>query len=260
MYMETNTLWEEKSYIEPEKNCSKCLELGRNDFMKNTKNDSMSNTCKGTGKTKKKLREDMTDLELLNDTINFLYKKIYLKNWIKNNKEKHTLYQKEYNKKHHKTKKYKEYKRKYEMENKYKEYRRKYNKTAHRQDYHKKYFSSEKHKGRMRDKMRNNPEFRIKTLCRQRIRRAIKSQGVEKSKRTSELLGCTSLEFYNHIVNKFTSDMTIEALMSGEIHIDHIKPCSSFNLLDPEQQKECFHYTNCQPLWAKDNLSKRDKY
>jgi len=73
-------------------------------------------------------------------------------------------------------------------------------------------------------------------------------------------LGCTSLEFYNHIVNKFTSDMTIEALMSGEIHIDHIKPCSSFNLLDPEQQKECFHYTNCQPLWAKDNLSKRDKY
>ena len=43
-------------------------------------------------------------------------------------------------------------------------------------------------------------------------------------------------------------------------HIDHIKPCSSFNLTDSKQQEQCFHYTNLQPLWAKKNLSKGKKY
>jgi hypothetical protein len=39
-------------------------------------------------------------------------------------------------------------------------------------------------------------------------------------------------------------------------HIDHIRPCAAFNLSDPEQQKVCFHFSNLQPLWAPENLSK----
>jgi hypothetical protein len=41
-----------------------------------------------------------------------------------------------------------------------------------------------------------------------------------------------------------------------EWHIDHKLPCAFFNLQSKEQQKRCFHYTNLQPLWAKDNIKK----
>ena len=42
-------------------------------------------------------------------------------------------------------------------------------------------------------------------------------------------------------------------------HIDHIKPCSKFDLSDPDQQKKCFNYKNLQPLWKMENVLKDDK-
>jgi hypothetical protein len=50
--------------------------------------------------------------------------------------------------------------------------------------------------------------------------------------------------------------MSWVAFLRGEIHIDHIVPCSQFDLSLPEQQRQCFHYSNLQPLWATDNLRK----
>jgi len=47
----------------------------------------------------------------------------------------------------------------------------------------------------------------------------------------------------------------------GEIwEIDHIKPCNSFDLTDIEQQKQCFHYTNLQPLFKTSKLAKSFGY
>jgi len=75
------------------------------------------------------------------------------------------------------------------------------------------------------------------------------------------LLGCTAKHFKDYFEKKFTEGMSWEIFMSGgQIHIDHIQPCSSFDLSEPAQQQACFHYSNLQPLWAKDNLRKSDFY
>jgi hypothetical protein len=42
----------------------------------------------------------------------------------------------------------------------------------------------------------------------------------------------------------------------GKWHVDHIKSCASFDLSKEDEQRKCFHYTNLQPLWAEENLSK----
>lgn len=42
-------------------------------------------------------------------------------------------------------------------------------------------------------------------------------------------------------------------------HVDHIRPCDSFDLTDSKQQEQCFHYTNLQPLWSIENWSKGTK-
>ena len=75
---------------------------------------------------------------------------------------------------------------------------------------------------------------------------------------SSELLGCTYEQLLDHLSSQFTEGMTWDNY--GEWHIDHIRPCASFDLLDTEQQRQCFHYTNLQPLWALDNLRKGATY
>lgn len=54
--------------------------------------------------------------------------------------------------------------------------------------------------------------------------------------------------------------MTWENQGKNGWEIDHIRPCSSFNLEDPEEQRKCFNYKNLQPLWAKDNMIKGDRW
>jgi hypothetical protein len=71
-------------------------------------------------------------------------------------------------------------------------------------------------------------------------------------------LGCSIDEFKIYIESKFTTDMSWDNY--GKWHIDHIKPLSLFQLSDFEQLKIACHYTNLQPLWAKDNLIKGAKY
>lgn len=42
----------------------------------------------------------------------------------------------------------------------------------------------------------------------------------------------------------------------GKWEIDHIIPCSAFDLTIEENQRKCFHYSNLQALWERDNIVK----
>ena len=107
-----------------------------------------------------------------------------------------------------------------------------------------------------RQQRKINPNFKIRDNIARRVLLALK--GEQKSKPTLILLGCTIEELWKHLESKFTLGMTREN--HGEWHLDHIKPCASFDLTKPEQQAKCFHYTNLQPLWAKDNAKKGAAY
>jgi len=99
-------------------------------------------------------------------------------------------------------------------------------------------------------------EFRLLELYRNRLRKYVKSEN--KSGTTKQLIGCSIAELKQHLEKQFDDKMSWENYGSYW-HVDHIIPCASFDLTDPEQQKECFHYTNLQPLEAIENKKKGKK-
>lgn len=102
----------------------------------------------------------------------------------------------------------------------------------------------------------SNCLFRLKETIRSRIRNSI--NGKNKSQNTLNLLGCKIPELKLYLESKFTSGMTWENYGFYGWHIDHIKPCAAFDLTIPEQQRECFHFSNLQPLWATTEIARQN--
>jgi len=80
--------------------------------------------------------------------------------------------------------------------------------------------------------------------------------GKSKYQRLSRLIGCSISQLRVWLEKQFQSGMTWSNHTRLGWHVDHKKPCSSFDLRKPSQQRLCFHFTNLQPLWWRDNLSK----
>lgn len=98
----------------------------------------------------------------------------------------------------------------------------------------------------------------VKRLSRNRVNSALKNN--QKSGHTLELLGCSVDFFRKHIESQFKEGMSWDNWSRTGWHIDHIKPCDSFNLKNPSEQRLCFNWSNQQPLWADENLKKSNKY
>lgn len=109
----------------------------------------------------------------------------------------------------------------------------------------------------VRKRYQEDSVYKILNCLRSRVGLAIKNQSSEKAFKTTELLGCSIEECRQHLEDQFVEGMSWDN--HGVWHIDHIKPCASFDLTNEDEQKQCFHYTNLQPLWAEENLRKSDK-
>lgn len=143
-------------------------------------------------------------------------------------------------------------------------YSKQYNKEnkKHIRQYQSQYYKKNKEQISKRitkyrhERRKTDIEFRILQNCRSRLNKVIK--GETKSVSTKKLIGCSIEKLLEHLENQFQDGMTWDNY--GEWHIDHIKPCALFDFTKVKDQRECFHYTNLQPLWAEDNLRKKDKY
>jgi hypothetical protein len=115
----------------------------------------------------------------------------------------------------------------------------------------------------MRDRKKNNPSIRIRHQLSNRLWSALKRNNLYQNKSTStmQLVDCTIEELWKHLESSSSWEpwMTRENYGKGGWDVDHILPCSSFNLRCPVQQLACFHWSNLQPLEHIKNMTKGSK-
>jgi len=121
------------------------------------------------------------------------------------------------------------------------------------EQYYKKKYFTKKIKHEYAVKKNNQVIFRIVDNLRIRTLPYIKFLKTQ----NRMLIGCNDEQLENHLKSKFTEGMTMENY--GEWEVDHIMPISKFDLTNEEEIRKCFHYTNLQPLWMKDNRHKYNK-
>lgn len=114
-----------------------------------------------------------------------------------------------------------------------------------------------RHKARMARDPGYKMGYRLRISLNDKLKKA-RAHG-HKSASALKLLGCSIESFILYIESKWEPGMSWDNYGLNGWHIDHIMPCAIFDLTKPEHQRRCFHFSNLQPLWAKDNLRKRDK-
>ena len=259
------------------KKCTKCGEVKQIEcFNKNKGNkDGYDNRCRACKKQhyeenkERILKRNKQWREENRERANEYSKKYYEENkerrkqWCQENKERRKQYREE-NKE--RIKQYREenkerrseYFKQYRKENKERISERK---KQYRQEnkeriaeYSKQYDQENKERINERHKKRRltDPLYKLSCNLRSRTASAFRYQSYRKTSKTAEMLGVPYEVAKDHIERQFTKGMTWEN--QGEWHIDHIIPLASAQT-ESELIKLC-HYTNLQPLWAKDNKSK----
>jgi hypothetical protein len=240
--------------------CNECgLEKSLSEFYKRTdtptgyRNNCKECKLKNNHRWRKENKENVSNISKIWRELNKGKIRENEKRWRESNKEKLYLKKKEYRetnkekiievaKKYRNTEKYKEYQKKYKEKNKEKILEQQRNRKEYYLNYRKTRYS-------------NDVLYRLKDLCRTRIREILNIKNLSKKNKTFEIVGCSPEFLKEHLESQFKDGMSWEN--RSEWHIDHIIPLSSAKTED-ELYKLC-HYTNLQPLWAEENLKKSNK-
>ena len=108
---------------------------------------------------------------------------------------------------------------------------------------------------------KTNPLYKLNSTLRKRLNNIIINIKLKKLFNTGKidnLIGCSIEYLKQHLESKFQPGMSWSNHSYRGWHIDHIIPCAKFDLTNEDQRKQCFHWSNLQPLWMMDNLAKGD--
>ena len=170
----------------------------------------------------------------------------YFKNRRLNNKKKINEINKKYRDSH-----------KEEIKKKAKKYRELNNDKIKKKYFENKIKNRPRRNAYQKKRIKTNINCKLKQNLSNRIYSSLK--GLDKSKRTLELVGCSIEYLKKHLESQFKEGMSWDNYGVGGWEIDHIKPCASFDLSKPEEQMLCYNWTNLQPLWFRENRIKKDK-
>lgn len=109
-------------------------------------------------------------------------------------------------------------------------------------------------KSREKKDVRKSPQWKRASSLRSSLRLLIRNLNPPKS--IIRIVGKDHEELKIYLESLFKIGMSWENYGKHGWHVDHIKPCASFDLTKGEAVEECFHYSNLQPLWAKENWKK----
>lgn len=151
----------------------------------------------------------------------------------------------------------------------YRKYYAKNEKFREKKAKYKKEFQTSEHGKKWRKEYRDNkrandPIYKLQDVMRTRLGHFVKAKNITKRNRTFEMVGCTPEFLKKHLEEQFYNHPKTNEAMSWKNHkndgwhIDHIVPLAKAT--NEDEMKKLFHYTNLQPLWAEENIKKRDKY
>lgn len=110
---------------------------------------------------------------------------------------------------------------------------------------------------RRRERSRVDENFRLRSTIGSRISNMVSQRRGTKCADTMSLIGCDLTFLKSYLADRFSEGMTWENY--GSWRIDHRIPCARFDLTDPAQRRQCFHYSNLQPMWGLENIAKGAK-
>jgi hypothetical protein len=268
MEVQTEFLWDEKNYTEQKTNCENKSEQEISDTTNDIKTNSTQVDWRDIidPKLRKKMREKA--YREANKYKRKGYDKIYREaNKDKVRKREKAYYQNNKEKMRQKAKDYYQLNKKKNNEqnkiwrNANKEYLKNYdkNREPQRKENRKAYYKANKVKIReyYNNRLKIDIQYKLSINIRGRLNKALKNN--YKCGSAVKDLGCTIDELKLYLESKFQEGMSWDNWTKDGWHIDHIRPLSSFDLTNREEFLQACHYTNLQPLWAKDNFAKKDK-